>query len=53
MVNTLPAPQNLVTDDWVRSTWDKFVELCDPLRVSQVDLKAFSGMVPSAVEPKQ
>ncbi len=37
MVNTLPTPQNLVTDDWVRSTWDKFVELCDPSRVSQGD----------------
>lgn len=37
MVNTLPAPQNLVTDDWVQSTWDKFLELCDPSRVSQGD----------------
>jgi Uma2 family endonuclease len=26
MVNTLPAPQNLVTDDWVQSTWDEFLD---------------------------
>ena len=29
MVNTLPTSQNLVTDDWVQGTWDKFLELCD------------------------
>ncbi|MBC7872079.1 MAG: Uma2 family endonuclease [Chitinophagaceae bacterium] len=37
MVNTLPIPQNLVTDDWVQSTWNSFLELCDPSRVSQGD----------------
>ena len=29
MVNTLPTSQDLVTDDWVQGTWDKFLELCD------------------------
>jgi Uma2 family endonuclease len=29
MVNTLPVPQNLVTDDWVKGTWDQFLEMCD------------------------
>ena len=29
MVNTLPTSQNLVTDNWVQGTWDKFLELCD------------------------
>lgn len=37
IVNTLPASQNLVTDDWVQSTWEKFLELCDPSRVSRGD----------------
>jgi Uma2 family endonuclease len=29
MVSTLAAPQNLVTDDWVKSTWEEFLATCD------------------------
>lgn len=29
MVNTLPVPQNLVTDDWVKASWEDFLELGD------------------------
>jgi Uma2 family endonuclease len=29
MVNTLPAPQNLVTDTWVAATWEEFLALVD------------------------
>jgi Uma2 family endonuclease len=29
MVSTLAAPQNLVTDAWVRSTWEEFLVACD------------------------
>jgi Uma2 family endonuclease len=28
MVSTLAAPQNLITDDWVQSTWEDFLEVC-------------------------
>ena len=27
MVNTLPAPQNLITDSWVAATWEEFLAL--------------------------
>jgi Uma2 family endonuclease len=29
MVNTLPVSQDLVTDEWVRGTWEQFLELCN------------------------
>ena len=29
MVNTLPAPQNLVTETWVAATWEEFLALVD------------------------
>lgn len=29
MVSTLAAPQNLVTDAWVKSTWEEFLAACD------------------------
>lgn len=29
MVNTLPAPQNLVTDTWVPATWEEFLAIVD------------------------
>lgn len=29
MVNTLPAPQNLLTDTWVSATWEEFLALVD------------------------
>jgi Uma2 family endonuclease len=29
MVNTLPVPQNLVTDTWVRASWEEFLALGD------------------------
>ncbi|MBF2083177.1 hypothetical protein [Thermoleptolyngbya sp. C42_A2020_037] len=29
MVNTLPAPQNLVTDAWVKASWEAFLALGD------------------------
>lgn len=31
MVNTLPSPQNLTTDTWVRATWEEFLAVCDHL----------------------
>lgn len=33
MVNTLPFPQNLTTDTWVRATWEEFLAACDRLLV--------------------
>jgi Uma2 family endonuclease len=29
MVNTLPAPQNLMVDDWVKASWEDFLQLGD------------------------
>lgn len=29
MVNALPVPQNLVTDDWVKASWEEFLALGD------------------------
>lgn len=29
MVNTLPAPQNLLTDTWVSATWEEFLALSE------------------------
>lgn len=29
MVNTLPVPQNLVTDSWVKANWEEFLALGD------------------------
>jgi Uma2 family endonuclease len=29
MVNTLPTPQNLITDTWVSATWEEFLMLSD------------------------
>ncbi|MBW4695609.1 MAG: Uma2 family endonuclease [Lyngbya sp. HA4199-MV5] len=29
MVNTLPVPQNLVTDTWVKASWEEFLALGD------------------------
>ena len=29
MVNTLPAPQNLVTETWVAATWEEFLTIVD------------------------
>lgn len=33
MVRTLPFPQNLTTDTWVRATWEEFLAACDRLLV--------------------
>lgn len=29
MVNTLPAPQNLVTDSWIEASWEEYLPLAD------------------------
>lgn len=29
MVSTVPEPQNLVTDDWMKASWDEFLTLAD------------------------
>lgn len=34
MVNALPSSQNLITDTWVRATWEEFLAVCDRLYVS-------------------
>ena len=33
MVNTLPAPQNLLTDTWVSATWEEFLALSERLEL--------------------
>lgn len=33
MVNTLPSPQNLITNTWVRATWEEFLAVCDRLSI--------------------
>ncbi|MBF2086286.1 Uma2 family endonuclease [Thermoleptolyngbya sp. C42_A2020_037] len=35
MVNTLPAPQNLVTDAWVKASWETFLALGDRPELEQ------------------
>lgn len=35
MVNTLPAPQNLVTDEWVKASWEAFLALGDRPELEQ------------------
>jgi Uma2 family endonuclease len=36
MVNTLPTPQNLITDTWVVATWEAFSVLSESLESEQV-----------------
>jgi Uma2 family endonuclease len=36
MVNTLPTPQNLITDTWAVATWEAFVVLSESLESEQV-----------------
>jgi len=36
MVNTLPTPQNLITDIWVFATWEEFSVLSESLELEQV-----------------
>ncbi|MBW4583318.1 MAG: Uma2 family endonuclease [Tildeniella nuda ZEHNDER 1965/U140] len=40
MVNTLPSPQNLITDTWVRATWEEFLAVCDRLDLPSDDRPA-------------
>lgn len=37
MVNTLPSPQNLIADTWVRATWEEFLAACDRLDLPSDD----------------
>jgi Uma2 family endonuclease len=39
MVNTLPVPQNFVTDTWVRATWEEYLQLRDSITEQRPDLE--------------
>jgi Uma2 family endonuclease len=45
MVNTLPTPQNLITDAWVAATWEEFLALSEHLTLEKARCYYDSGLM--------